>query len=165
MRAKRLIPVAAIVLLAVGALLFFNTTPRLHPTLVLNGYELSATNTNAIVKLELRNTSRRPIWLYYSGSESPLQPEFLEKPIVVPPKPASGFGTNVYADRVGSFFLYGKKVLPGGSSRLEFPVHSRESPKHVGVVYYVGKFSDGNDFLSHLWRGEAVLGQQSEFEG
>jgi hypothetical protein len=125
-------------------------TPSVHPTLVLNSYEVTGTNTNA--KLELRNTTWRPVWLYYSGSEFPLQPPFLERPTVVPLKAANGFGTNIYSLRVGHFFMHGEKVLPGDSIRLEFPLRSGESPKHVGVSYYVGNFSDGNDFVNHFLR-------------
>jgi hypothetical protein len=152
-KAKRLIPAALIIILvAIGGLLFFNTPPAALPTLVFKGYDSSATNGSVIANLELRNTTHRAIWLNYSGSESPFGPEFLEKPTVVPPKLTNGTETNHYSLRAGSFFLFGKKVLPGDSVRLEFPLRSGESAKLVGVTYYLGRFSDGNDFLSHLWR-------------
>jgi hypothetical protein len=139
MRAKRLIPAALIILLAIGGLLlFFNTPSNSRPTLVFNGYQISATNTNAIAKLELRNTTGRTIWLRYSGSVSPFSPPFLEQPTVVPP-------TNV-----ARIFFQGKKVLPGDSLRLEFPLRSGEPARLVGLIYYFGKFSDGIDFLQHM---------------
>jgi hypothetical protein len=63
--------------------------------------------------------------------------------------------------------MHGEKVLPGNTVRLEFPLRSGESAKQVGVSYYFGRFSDGNDFLSNLgtpaldsrasWKHKAVF--------
>jgi hypothetical protein len=59
--------------------------------------------------------------------------------------------TNVYSIGARSFFTQGEKVLPGSSIRLDVPLHSGEPPEYVGVSFYFGRFSDGNDFLSNLW--------------
>ncbi len=133
-----------------GGMLLLNTPRTSSPTLILNEYEGSGTNAGAIAELELRNTTGKAIWLSYSGSEFPLRPPLLERPTGPLPKPAHGMGTNVYSLRVGSFFMRGEKVLPGSSIQLDVPLHPGESPKRVGVSYYFGRFSDGNDFLSNL---------------
>jgi hypothetical protein len=149
-KAKRLIPPSLIVLLAVGGLLlFFNTPSTSPPTLVFKGYEISATNTNTIAKLELRNTTGRTIWLYYSGSRPPFGPQFLERADSESSKPTNGIETSL---RFGNSFIEGKKVLQGDSVQLEFPLHSGESAKRVGTIYYLGRFSDSGDFVSHFWK-------------
>jgi len=90
--AKRLMAAAFIVLIIIGGLLlFFNTAPSSRPTLVFKGYDSSATNGSVMANLELRNTTGRDIWLYYSGwryasRRYRLRPEFLEKPTTVPRK-------------------------------------------------------------------------------
>lgn len=150
MRAKRLVPAAFVIVIAIGSWLLFNTAPTSPPTLVLNRYEASATNASAVAKLELRNTTGEAIWLYYCGSEFPLAAPLLERPTAPPPKPANGMETNIYSLSVGSFFMRGEKVLPGSTVRLEFPLRAGEPAKQVGVSYYFGRFSDGNDFLSNL---------------
>src|SRR5262249_13901387 len=132
---------------AIGSLLFFSPAPS-PPKLVLTGYERFATNANEKAKLELRNTTGRVIWLIYSGSGSPLKPPLMERPTVPPPLPTNG--SNVYELHLGSFFMQGEKVLPGNTVRLEIPVRSEESPKQVGLSYYIGKFSDETDFLNHV---------------
>jgi hypothetical protein len=159
-KTKRLIPAAVIIILVAigGLLLFFNTATTPRPMLVFRGYEISATNTNAIAKLELRNTTGRDIWLCYSGNEPPLRPPFLEKAAAVPPNLTNNIRTNVYSYMaMGSIFLVVGEVLPGDSVRLEFPLSSGVSAKHVGITYFVGKFSGERDFLRHYFKRYLVI--------
>jgi hypothetical protein len=141
------IPTAIVIAIAVGGLLLFNSQRPSTPVLVFIGYEASPSNASAIAKLELRNTTRKTIWLRYSGTEFPLRPPLLELPAKPTPKLTNGIALNI---RLGSFFTHGEKVLPGDSVRLDVPLHSGESPKQVGVSYFSGSFSDSNDFLGHL---------------
>jgi hypothetical protein len=78
--------------LAIGGLLFSNTSPTSAPTLVLDGYEGSATNASAIAKLELRNTTGKAIWLCCCGSEFPLGAPLLERPTSASTKPTEWYG-------------------------------------------------------------------------
>jgi hypothetical protein len=140
--AKRLIPAAIIILVAIGGLLLFNTATTPPPTLVFKGYEISATNTNAMAKLELRNTTGRDIWLCYCVSEFPSHLQFLERSTAGPPKLTNDFRAFPYS--------FAEKVLPGDTVQLKCPLNSGEPAKHVGINYYFGKFLDENDFLHHL---------------
>jgi hypothetical protein len=167
MRAKRLIPAAIVIVIVMGGLLLLNLRRSSTPVLVFIGYEGSATNAIAIANLELRNTTRKTIWLRYSGTEYPLKPPLLELPKKPLTKLTNGLETNIYSIRVGSFFMHGEKVLPGNSVRLDVPLHLGEPPKQAGVSYYFGRFSDGNDFLRNLrtplldsranWKDRAVF--------
>ena len=69
----------------------------------------------------------------------------------VPSESTNSLETKVYSFSVGSFFTQGEKVLPENSVLFDFPIHSGEPEKQVGVCYYFGTFSDGNDFVSNLW--------------
>jgi hypothetical protein len=150
--AKQLILGALIVLIIIGGLLlFFNTASTSRPMLVFKGYEISATNTNAMAKLELRNTTGRDIWLCYRGSRPPFGPQFLERSTASPSKPTNLIETSLRV-HLGFSFIEGKKVLPGDSVPLEFPLNSGESAKQVGVIYYCGRFSDSADFVSRFWK-------------
>lgn len=151
MKSKRLIPLVSILVIGVGSLLFFNTPPSSPPTLVFKGYERSATNDDVTAKLELRNTTDKVIWLkYYSGSGYPLTPPFLVRPIVPPPKSTNDMGTKITFG-FGSFITSGEKLLPGSTVLLEFPLHSGEPAKQVGISYYHGNFSNGFDFVTSFY--------------
>jgi hypothetical protein len=114
--------------------------------LVFKGYEGATSNTAQIAIFQLRNNSRRTIWLCYTGTEYPLRAPFLEEPISVRKE------TNVYRISLGSFFMHGEKVLPGKDLALEFPLIYGNPAERVGISYYVGSFKDGTDFLGSLRR-------------
>ena len=142
--------------------MFWNARPNSYPVLAFKGYERSRTNAAQFARLELRNTTSRAIWLRYSGAEFPLSPPFLERPIAVPPRATNAIETNVYSIRLGSFFMHGEKLLPGTSLPMDFPLHSGEPAKQVGISYYVGTFVDGNDFISNL--GTPLLNKSANWK-
>ena len=127
-----------------------NKRPSLCPVLVFKAYEGSAANSGQVAKLELRNATKRAIWLSYSGSEFPLSPPFIERLAAVPPKATNATKTNVPSIRLGSFFMHAEKLLPGNSMLFDFPLHSGEPTKQVGIWYYLGTFVDGSDFMDNL---------------
>jgi len=150
MRAKRLIPAFIVLIIIGGLLLFFNTASPSRPILVLKGYG-SATNDSVVANIELRNTTGRDIWLCYRGSRPPFGPQFLERSTASPSTPTNRIETSLRV-HLGFSFIEGKKVLPGDSVPLEFPLNSGESAKQVGVIYYFGRFSDSADFVSRFWK-------------
>jgi hypothetical protein len=150
---------AIIVVAGFGTL---NFRPDGEPLLIFKGYSARTTNGTQLATFELRNPSKRAIWLCYSGTEFPLKAEFLERPMTVPTCEENTQQTNVYILSVGSFFMQGEKVLPGGSLMLEFPLISGKPASQIGVCCYAGKFSDGNDFLSHL--GTPLLDQKATWK-
>ena len=121
---------------------------QLDPVLVFAGYSSVPTNATRIANFELRNASHRAIWLSYGGREFPLAAPLLERHVGVPTK-ANSSQWNISAS-IGSYFEEGKRVLPGRSLLLEFPLVSGQPASQVGVAFYVGNFNDGNDFLGNL---------------
>jgi hypothetical protein len=86
----------------------------------------------------------------FGGEEFPLNPPFLERPLVEIPTNGNGNGTNLYSIKAGSFFMRGEEVHPGASLILDFPLISGKPPELVGISYYTGSFNDGNDFIGNL---------------
>jgi hypothetical protein len=150
MKRQRLIILASIILIVFVGFVYWNAGSSSHPVLVFKGYERSGTNAAQSAKLELRNTTRTPIWLLLEGEKFPLSPGFLERPMVIPPKTTNGVETIFRNLRIGSFFMNGKKLLPGDSLGLEFPLVSGKPPEQGGLTCYVGDFKDGNDFINNV---------------
>jgi hypothetical protein len=133
--------------------------PGSRPVLDFEGYERSETSAGQVAKLKLRNTTSKPIWLFLSG-ENFSRPEFLERPVAVQPPGRNDPRTNVHSIRLGSFSISGKRVLPGKSLEMEFPLVSGKAPEQVGLCYYVGNFKDGNEFI-HSLRLPLLIGRAS----
>jgi hypothetical protein len=136
--------------------------PSGTPALAFKGYSTRATNGEQIADFELRNTTTRAIWLCYSGGQGPLRAPFLERPINIPANTGDNKETNVWELNIGSFFITGKKVLPGRSVPLEFPLTPGTPTTQVGIDYYVGRFKDGNDFLGSI--GTSLLDRNANLK-
>src|SRR6266404_3885388 len=124
MKTQRLILLGGIALTAIVALRLTSAQQNADPVLVFKGYSLAPTNTTQVANFELRNTSGRAIWLYYSGTEFPLRAPFLERPIAAQPPTNNARQTNVYSLSLGSFFMHGEELPPGQKLLLEVPLIS-----------------------------------------
>jgi len=144
------VALAIIIPIFLGGLLFGILRPSSPPVLMFRGYRGSPTNSTQIAKLELRNTTSKTIWLYFSGEEFPLQGTFLEGQLEAVTKATNTTWTNITV-RFTHEFCEGRRVLPGKSLLLELPLHPGQAARHVGIWYYGGTFADGNDFVNSQW--------------
>src|SRR5277367_5141863 len=103
------------------------------PIVEFKGYESHRTNRNVFAEFELRNVTARPIWLFFGGTNFPLDPPIIQRPLVKLPEP-----TNVYSLTAGSFFMNGQKVPPGECFRIDFPLTPNSPMEQVGIYYYTG---------------------------
>lgn len=162
MKPKRLITLLSVIVIVIGGWLYFNSRSGSVPELVFKGYQTVATDGQSVAKFELRNTTRKTIWLCYLG-RGPLGPPFLRRSAAASQKPTSHWGTNIIVT-AGSFFEGARNMRPGDRVELEFPLRSDDGPQQVGIMCYGGSFTDSNDFLSQLstptwanWKGKAAF--------
>ena len=78
--------------------------------LEFESYERSGTNGAQFAKLNLRNTTGKPIWLL--GEDYPPRRGFLKRPVTAQPLSTNNTGP-IYSIRLGSIFMSGEKVPPG----------------------------------------------------
>jgi hypothetical protein len=150
MKSKRFVFLVGIILTVFLGLIFWNSRSSSHPVLIFEGYESSMTNGVQIAKLELRNATGKTIWLSFGGSQWPLNPPFLERPLKPATNVINGFGTNYYVAWVGSYFMQVEKLPKGESMFLDFPLVQGKPQEQVGICYYTGDFKDDNDFLGNV---------------
>src|SRR5208283_3400883 len=150
MKKSRLVFLAFFVLVLAAGLIFWLARPGSRPVLVFKGYEPAGTNSTRIARLELQNTTRKTFWIEFAGTEFPLSPGFLVRPMVAPPRATNGAETNLYSFAVGRFFMRGERLPPGETLKLDCPLRSGTAPEWVGISCYLGKFRDGNDFIDSL---------------
>ncbi|HWF18640.1 MAG TPA: hypothetical protein VG754_05205 [Verrucomicrobiae bacterium] len=127
-----------------------------QPTLVFKGYDkLNYSSDLLRAKLELRNTTKQPIWFLYCGQRHALESEFMQRCFL------SGiigrtnrFDSMLYiepSENSGGCSARLAKLMPNESCMLEWTLSPRSSQKHLGICYYYGDFKDNSDFLSNCW--------------
>jgi hypothetical protein len=139
---KKVATLAAILVIGAASILFVLYSDR-RPSLILRGYEGSTTNGSRVAQLELRNTTRKIIWLYYCGDDGE-RPPFIGEP-----------GASDFSGRVRHLW---KKVPPSGAQELDFTVFEGEPPRRAGISYYSATMSEWGEFLNGGGRALPISG-------